>query len=113
MQSVVPLVTLRRCFALLVLFSTARFVLNGWVQTQVLDPVWTFPFDGFEWLPRPNFWGAASLFLGMFVGGVLMFRDQPARVGSLVFSCALPMWSCLTKAIISIIITSCRLWPSC
>jgi hypothetical protein len=85
MQSVVPLVTLRRCFALLVLFSTARFVLNGWVQTQVLDPVWTFPFDGFEWLPRPNFWGAASLFLGMFVGGVLMFRDQTARVGSLVF----------------------------
>ena len=85
MRSVVPLVTLRRCFALLVLFSTTRFVLNGWVQTQVLDPTWTFPFDGFEWLPRPNVWGAASLFSGMMLGGLLMLREQGARLGALLF----------------------------
>ena len=48
MTSVAPLLTLRRLFALLVLFSTTRFVLNGWVETQVLDPFWTFPFDGFR-----------------------------------------------------------------
>ena len=88
MRSVVPLVTLRRFFALLVLFSTARFVLNGWVQTQVLDPTWTFPFDGFEWLPRPNRWGAASLFSGMMLGGLLMLREHWARAGALlVFLC--------------------------
>ena len=52
MVSVAPLLTLRRLFAVLVLFSTTRFVWNGWVDTQVLDPIWTFPFDGFEWLPR-------------------------------------------------------------
>lgn len=85
MRSVVPLVTLRRCFALLVLFSTTRFVLNGWVQTQVLDPTWTFPFDGFEWLPRPNDWGAASLFSGMMLGGLLMLREHGARLGALLF----------------------------
>ena len=85
MRSVVPLVTLRRCFALLVLFSTTRFVLNGWVQTQVLDPTWTFPFDGFEWLPRPNVWGAASLFSGMMLGGLLMLREHGARLGALLF----------------------------
>ena len=85
MRSVVPLVTLRRCFALLVLFSTIRFVLNGWVHTQVLDPTWTFPFDGFEWLPRPNVWGAASLFSGMMLGGLLMLREQGARLGALLF----------------------------
>jgi hypothetical protein len=85
MRSVVPLVTLRRCFALLVLFSTTRFVLNGWVQTQVLDPTWTFPFDGFEWLPRPNVWGAASLFSGMMLGGLMMLREHGARLGALLF----------------------------
>ena len=53
MTSVAPLLTLRRMFAVLVLFSTTRFVWNGWVDTQVLDPIWTFPFDGFEWLHAP------------------------------------------------------------
>ena len=74
----------RRCFALLVLFSTIRFVLNGGC-IQVLDPTWTFPFDGFEWLPRPNVWGAASLFSGMMLGGLLMLRARCSAGGPVVF----------------------------
>jgi hypothetical protein len=85
MTSVAPLLTLRRLFALLVLFSTTRFVLNGWVETQVLDPFWTFPFDGFEWLPRPSLTGAWVLFLGMIFGGLLLLAGRTAKVGAAMF----------------------------
>ena len=85
MASVAPLLTLRRLFALLVLFSTTRFVLNGWVETQVLDPFWTFPFDGFEWLPRPSLTGAWVLFVGMILGGLLLLAGRTAKVGATIF----------------------------
>ena len=85
MRSVAPLLTLRRLFALLVLFSTLRFVCNGWVHTQVLNPFWTFPFDGFEWLPRPTLMGAWVLFSGMILGGLLLLIGKTAKLGAAVF----------------------------
>ena len=85
MRSVAPLMTLRRMFALLVLFSTFRFVCNGWVYTQVLDPFWTFPFDGFEWLPRPTLMGAWVLFSGMILGGLLLLIGKTAKLGAALF----------------------------
>ena len=85
MTSVAPLLTLRRMFAVLVLFSTTRFVFNGWVDTQVLDPIWTFPFDGFEWLPRPSLTGAWVLFSGMILGGVLLLFGKTAKWGAALF----------------------------
>ena len=85
MASVAPLLTLRRLFAVLVLFSTTRFVWNGWVDTQVLDPIWTFPFDGFEWLPRPSTAGAWVLFVGMILGGVMLLAGRTAKIGAALF----------------------------
>ena len=85
MTSVAPLLTLRRMFAVLVLFSTTRFVWNGWVVTQVLDPIWTFPFDGFEWLPRPSTAGAWVLFLGMILGGLMLLAGRTAKIGAGLF----------------------------
>ena len=85
MISVAPLLTLRRAFAVLVLFSTTRFVWNGWVETQVLDPIWTFPFDGFEWLPRPSYAGAWVLFGGMILGGLMLLAGRTAKIGAALF----------------------------
>ena len=85
MASVAPLLTLRRLFAVLVLFSTTRFVWNGWVDTQVLDPIWTFPFDGFEWLPRPSKAGACVLFVGMILGGLMLLAGRTAKIGAALF----------------------------
>ena len=83
--SVAPLVTLRRLFAVLTLCSTIRFIGYGWIDTQILQPNWLFPFDGFEWLPRPNVTGAILLFSGMIFGSCLMFFDRLARVGAFMF----------------------------
>jgi hypothetical protein len=34
--------------------GTARFVLNGWVETQYLASTFQFPYWGFEWVTVPN-----------------------------------------------------------
>lgn len=85
MVDAAPLITLRRVFALLVLFSTARFVSYGWVGCQLIDPIWTFPFEGFGWLPRPSKLGAVFLFGGMFAGGFAMLHGRWQRFGSGLF----------------------------
>ena len=68
MVSVAPLITLRRFFAALILFSSIRFIGKGWIETQIIAPIWLFPFDGFEWLPRPNIQATIGLFTGMIAG---------------------------------------------
>ena len=82
---IAPLVTLRRMFALLTLFSTLRFILNGWVSTQLLDPIILFPFDGFSWLTRPNGIGAFLLFSGMILGSLGMFFEKGHQWAAALF----------------------------
>ncbi len=82
---IAPLVTLRRMFALLTLFSTLRFILNGWVSTQLLDPIILFPFDGFSWLTRPNGMGAFLLFSGMILGSLGMFFEKGHQWAAALF----------------------------
>ena len=80
-----PLITLRRLFGVIVVFSTLRFISNGWINCQILDPLVTFPFEGFEWLPRPSRFGAYTLFAGMLIGGVSIMTGKVYKVGCLVF----------------------------
>lgn len=82
---IAPLVTLRRLFALLTLFSTLRFILNGWVSTQILDPIVLFPFEGFRWLPRPSETGAVLLFSGMILGSIGMLFEKGHQVAAALF----------------------------
>lgn len=85
MVSVAPLITLRRFFAALILFSSIRFIGKGWIETQIIAPIWLFPFDGFEWLPRPNIQATIGLFTGMIAGGILLLSDKMQRLGALLF----------------------------
>ena len=85
MISAAPIITLRRFFAVLVLFSSIRFIGKGWIETQILSPVWLFPFDGFEWIPRPNAQGAMGLFVGMIAGGCMLLAGKTQRLGALLF----------------------------
>lgn len=53
----VPAVTLaayRILFGALMLFSTARFLANGWVYDFYLAPEFHFSYLGFDWIPYPN-----------------------------------------------------------
>ena len=45
-----PLVGFRILFGLLMLISTIRFMLKGWVAELYLDPVFHFTYYGFWWV---------------------------------------------------------------
>ena len=44
----------RICFGVLMLFSTIRFISNGWVQDFYINPEFHFSYYGFGWLPYPS-----------------------------------------------------------
>lgn len=50
--SIAPLASFRVLFGIMMLVSTIRFWLKGWISTQYVDPSFHFTFMGFDWL-RP------------------------------------------------------------
>ena len=55
--SIAPLVVFRVMFGLLMLFSTTRYIVMGWVDTQLIEPTLHFHYFGFGWVePLPGFW---------------------------------------------------------
>ncbi len=57
-----PLVTFRVLFGLIAAFGAARFGLEGWVETLLVDTSYKFSFWGFGWVPRPGAPGAYALY---------------------------------------------------
>ncbi|MAO45900.1 MAG: HTTM domain-containing protein [Crocinitomicaceae bacterium] len=80
-----PLFTFRRLFGALVVFSTLRFLFYGWINCQILNPLYTFPFEEFAFLPRPNFIATIALFAGMILGGISIMSGRFFRLGAVVF----------------------------
>lgn len=62
---VYPLITFRIVFGLLMFISTMRFWLNGWIETQLINPSFHFKYFGFHWVgvPSPSFVYAAYALL--------------------------------------------------
>ena len=55
--SILPLVTFRVVFGLMMLISTGRFLSLGWVKDHYLDAKVSFKYFGFEWVQMPSaFW---------------------------------------------------------
>lgn len=48
--SIAPLAFFRVCFGLMMLFSMLRFWSKGWIKSLYIDPVYHFPFYGFEFV---------------------------------------------------------------
>ena len=62
--SILPLVGFRILFGLLMLVSTLRFMLKGWVAELYLEPVFHFTYYGFGWVrPLPGQWLYAVLII--------------------------------------------------
>ena len=52
---IVPLAVFRMVFGAIMFLSIFRFLLNGWVQDLYIDPLYFFPYYGFEWVqPLPG-----------------------------------------------------------
>ncbi|MEZ4922858.1 MAG: HTTM domain-containing protein [Crocinitomicaceae bacterium] len=83
--SAAPLAVYRIGFGILMLFSTMRFLLNGWVESQYIEPHFHFPYLGFEWVPYPSESLIYSLFIGMIIGSILIILGLFYRFGAFLF----------------------------
>ncbi|MEM6283979.1 MAG: HTTM domain-containing protein, partial [Chloroflexota bacterium] len=65
-----PLAIFRIAFGVLMIYSTVRFVLRGWVREFYIDPVYHFTYTGFGWvrpLPPALMWAVFYLLVGLAV----------------------------------------------
>ena len=83
--SIAPLVIFRICFGLLMLFSTVRYMVKGWVETQLIDPLLHFHYYGFEWVqPLPGY-GMYAVFALMIVSSLGIVLGGFYRLSAAVF----------------------------
>lgn len=96
--SAAPLAVYRIGFGLLMLFSTLRFIANGWVEAQYISPSFHFSYYGFEWLPYPSPEGIYALFILMLIGSILILLGLFYRIGATLFFLAFTYVELLDKA---------------
>jgi len=68
--SIAPLVTFRIAFGLLMLFSTTRYLVLGWVDTQLVEPLLHFKYYGFAWVEPLSSWGMYAVFALMIIASI-------------------------------------------
>lgn len=96
--SAAPLAVYRIGFGLLMLFSTLRFMLNGWVDAQYIQPKFHFSYYGFEWLPYPSEAGIYTLFIIMIISSILIALGLFYRFGTVLFFLSFTYVELLDKA---------------
>lgn len=96
--SAAPLAFYRISFGLLMLFSTIRFMLNGWVHAQYISPTFHFTYYGFEWLPYPSEFGVYALFTTMLVTSLLICLGLFYRFATILFFFSFTYVELLDKA---------------
>ncbi len=75
----------RALFGGLMAIGAARYWANGWIETQLTDPVVRFPWPGLEWIrPLPGF-GTHALFGVMIVAALLVAANRWPRPAAAIF----------------------------
>ncbi|MFT6399940.1 MAG: hypothetical protein ACJAYU_004710 [Bradymonadia bacterium] len=75
----------RILFGVTMLFSTVRFVANGWVETLLIEPAFHFSYFGFRWVALPEGAWVYGLFALMAVSAVLLALGVISRASALVY----------------------------
>lgn len=95
--STAPLVAFRLIFGTLVLFSTIRFVANGWVHQLYIEPQFFFPYLGFEWVkPLAGNWMYLP-FLVMIISAIGIILGAFYRISASLFFLAFTYVELLDK----------------
>ncbi|QDH81608.1 HTTM domain-containing protein [Echinicola soli] len=72
-------------FGTIMLISVLRFVSNGWIETQYLEPVFHFPYYGFEWIKPLGSMGIYGLFALMVLAATGIIIGFQYRLSALFF----------------------------
>ena len=88
----------RSAFGCVLVFSTARFVWSGWVETLLLAPAYHFTYPGFSWVrPLP-----AALLYGVFalmgISALSIALGRAVRLGAAAFFLAFTYVELIDKA---------------
>ncbi|MDP4685743.1 MAG: HTTM domain-containing protein, partial [Salibacteraceae bacterium] len=83
--SIAPLVTFRVLFGLIMLASVIRFWLNGWIETQYIEPSFHFKYFGFYWVPEISATGLYIVFFTMAVSALGIALGAFYRVSAVLF----------------------------
>lgn len=71
-RHIAPLAVLRIAFGVIMLISTIRFMLKGWVYNFYIKPVFHFTFYGFDWVKPLGAIGMYALFAILTVTAILV-----------------------------------------
>lgn len=75
----------RILFGALMLFSTSRFLLNGWVYDFYIQPEFHFSYLGFGWIPYPNPGVLYFIFAMMILSSIGIMLGFFYRISALTF----------------------------
>nr|WP_186758156.1 HTTM domain-containing protein [Echinicola salinicaeni] len=83
--SIAPLILFRVLFGFIMLISVLRFIFNGWIESQYLDPQFHFSYYGFEWIKPLGSFGMYFLFALMIIAAIGIILGIFYRFSALVF----------------------------
>ncbi len=72
-------------FGFIMLISVLRFIFNGWIESQYLDPQFHFSYYGFEWIKPLGSFGMYFLFALMIIAAIGIILGIFYRFSALVF----------------------------
>ena len=79
------LAAFRVLLGLIMAWSAARFVINGWIERFLGEPTYFFHYWGFDWLPVPGVPVLYGMFGAMVVLGLLVAAGVGTRAAALGF----------------------------
>ncbi|CAM4298478.1 Vitamin K-dependent gamma-carboxylase [Pedobacter westerhofensis] len=71
-KHIAPLAVFRIAFGTIMLISTLRFILKGWIEAFYIQPVFHFTFYGFHWVKAPAATGMYTLFALLVISSLLV-----------------------------------------
>ena len=83
--SAAPLATFRVVFGAVMLYSTLRFMVRGWVTELYVDPQFYFPYLGFEFVKPLGYWGMHALFILMALAALGIMLGYRYRLSTALF----------------------------
>ncbi|WP_448701958.1 HTTM domain-containing protein [Mucilaginibacter sp. AW1-3] len=82
---IAPLTVLRIAFGLMMLISTIRFLLKGWVDAFYIKPLFHFTFYGFGWVKPLGATGMYALFILLIAAAVCIMAGLFYRAATVIF----------------------------
>ncbi|SDZ99075.1 HTTM domain-containing protein [Pedobacter hartonius] len=84
-KHIAPLVVLRMAFGVIMLISTVRFVLRGWIDAFYIHPKFHFTFYGFGWVKPMGATGMYALFSLLIIAAIFVTIGLFYRTAILLF----------------------------